>query len=95
MNLKQIYEIFYPGRNSNTVSVWNKKPPYRSKKDFFEELIPMEIRWLNIKLWNDKARRSRFWADSKTENKYTTEMKKFILQSPSSIPQTAFTGTYF
>lgn len=87
MNLKQVYEIFYPGRNSNTVSVWNKKPPYRSKKDFFEELIPMEIRWLNIKLWNDKARRSRFWADSKTENKYTTEMKKFILQSPSSIPR--------
>lgn len=34
MNLKQVYEIFYPGRNSNTVSVWNKKPPYRSKKDF-------------------------------------------------------------
>lgn len=87
MNLKQVYEIFYPARNSEVVSVWDKKPPYRSKKDFFEDLIPMEMRWLNTKLWNDKARRSRFWADSKTENKYTAAMKKFLLQSPSSIPR--------
>lgn len=87
MNLKQVYEIFYPGRNRDAVDVWDKKPPYRSKKDFFEDLVPMEMRWLNIKLWNDKARRSRFWADSKTENKYTAAMKKLILQSPSSIPR--------
>lgn len=87
MNLKQVYEIFYPGKNSTYLSVWDKKPQYRSKKEFFEELIPMEMRWLNIKLWNDKARRSRFWSDSSTENRYTSAVKEFILQSVWSIPR--------
>ena len=60
MNLKEVYEIFYPGKCKENPSVWNVPPKYRSKKDFFEELLPMEIRWINFKIWNDKARRSRF-----------------------------------
>lgn len=87
MNLKQVYEIFYPGKNNRGISVWKQKPQYRSKKEFFEELIPLEIRWLNIKLWNDKARRSRFWSDSHSENKYISAVKNFILQSVWSIPR--------
>ena len=61
MNLKEVYEIFYPGKCKENPSVWNVPPKYRSKKDFFEELLPMEIRWINFKFWNDKARRSRFF----------------------------------
>ena len=56
MNLKEVYEIFYPGKCKENPSVWNVPPKYRSKKDFFEELLPMEIRWINFKIWNDKAR---------------------------------------
>ena len=55
MNLKEVYEIFYPGKCKENPSVWNVPPKYRSKKDFFEELLPMEIRWINFKIWNDKA----------------------------------------
>ena len=54
MNLKEVYEIFYPGKCKENPSVWNVPPKYRSKKDFFEELLPMEIRWINFKIWNDK-----------------------------------------
>ena len=42
----------------------------------------MEIRWLNIKLWNDKARRSRFLSDCNSERKYLKELKREILQNP-------------
>ena len=37
MNLKGIYEIFYPGNKSRTSYVWIEKPKYRSQKEFFEE----------------------------------------------------------
>ena len=46
MNLKEVYEIFYPDKCKENPSVWNVPPKYRSKKDFFEELLPMEIRWI-------------------------------------------------
>lgn len=39
MNLKEVYEIFYPGKCKENPSVWNVPPKYRSKKDFFEELL--------------------------------------------------------
>ena len=55
MNLKEVYEIFYPGKCGKLPSVWKVPPKYRSKKEFFEELLPIEIRWLNYKIWNDKA----------------------------------------
>ena len=51
MNLKEVYEIFYPGKCKENPSVWNVPPKYRSKKDFFEELLPMEIRWINC-IWH-------------------------------------------
>lgn len=35
MNLKEVYEIFYPGKCKENPSVWNVPPKYRSKKDFF------------------------------------------------------------
>ena len=41
MNLKEVYEIFYPGKCKENPSVWNVPSKYRSKKDFFEELLPM------------------------------------------------------
>lgn len=87
MNLKGVYEIFYPARNSENISVWSEKPKYRSKKDFFEEIIPMEMRWLNIKIWNDKARRSKFLANSKSENTYIQAIKELFLQEPFTIPR--------
>ena len=65
MNLRGVYEIFYPRKEKIHPTVWKEKPKYRSKKDFFEEIFPMELRWLNIKIWSDKARRSRFFTDSK------------------------------
>lgn len=82
MNLKNVYEIFYPGKVNTAPCVWKEPPKYRSKKEFFEEVIPMEIRWLNIKLWNDKARRSRFLSDCNSERKYLKELKREILQNP-------------
>lgn len=85
MNLKGVYEIFYPGKEKNNPPVWKEKPKYRSKKDFFEEIFPMELRWLNIKIWNDKARRSRFFTDSKAEKSYISVLKEYILQNPMVI----------
>lgn len=87
MNLKSVYEIFYPGKNSTQISVWDEKPKYRSKKAFYEELIPMEIRWINAKVWNDKARRSRFFTDSKAESKYMAAVKEMLMQDPLKIPR--------
>lgn len=87
MNLKGVYEIFYPGRNSGKVSVWSEKPKYRSMKEFFEEIIPMEMRWINIKIWNDKARRSKFLTNSKLENTYIQAIKEMVLQEPFTIPR--------
>lgn len=85
MNLKGVYEIFYPGKEKNNPLVWKEKPKYRSKKDFFEEIFPMELRWLNIKIWSDKARRSRFFTDSKAEKSYVSVLKSYILQNPMVI----------
>ena len=85
MNLKEIYEIFCPGKVQKYPSVWKREVKYRSKKDFFEEAFPTELRWLNIKLWNDKARRSRFFADSRTEKNYVSALKNYILQNPMVI----------
>lgn len=85
MNLKGIYEIFYPGKEQKYFSVWEKKTKYRSKKEFFEEAFPMELRWLGVKLWNDKARRSRFFADSKMEKNYVAALKDYILRNPMTI----------
>lgn len=85
MNLKGIYEIFYPGKAQKYPSVWKRKKKYCSKKDFFEEIFPMELRWLSIKLWNDKARRSRFFTDSKIEKNYISMLRNYILQNPMVI----------
>ena len=85
MNLKGVYEIFYPGKAETGPLVWKEKPKYRSKKDFFEEIFPMELRWLNIKIWSDKARRSRFFTDSKAEKSYISVLKEYILQNPMVI----------
>lgn len=85
MNLKEIYEIFYPGKVQKYPSVWKRKAMYCSKKDFFEEAFPMELRWLGIKLWNDKARRSRFFTDSKVEKNYVLALKNYILENPMTI----------
>lgn len=85
MNLKSIYEIFYPGVDSLKTSVWEKRPKYLSKKVFFERLFPMELRWLNVKLWNDKARRSRFFSDCMKEPQYLSSVKQTLLQEPMTI----------
>lgn len=87
MNLKGVYEIFYPKKSECKISVWKEKPKHRTKQEFFEALIPMEMRWLNPKLWNDKARRSRFFSDSKLENKYSTLLRDAILQNEMLIPR--------
>lgn len=87
MNLKEVYEIFYPGNCEPLISVWDEKPKYRSKKDFFEELVPMEIRWLNSKIWNDKSRRSRFLSDSNKESKYIVALRSYLLEHPWTIPR--------
>lgn len=87
MNLKGVYEIFYPDKGEEVSSVWNEKPKYRSKKDFFAELLPMEIRWLNSKIWNDKARRSRFLSDCKKESKYVLTLRTYMLEHPWTIPR--------
>ena len=75
MNLRTIYEIFYPGKSTQYLFAWKEIPKYRSKKEFYEEIFPMELRWLNIKLWNDKARRSRFFTDSTVEKNYVSALK--------------------
>ena len=85
MNLKWVCEIFYPGKAETGPLVWKEKPKYRSKKDFFEGIFPMELRWLNIKIWSDKARRSRFFTDSKAEKSYISVLKEYILQNPMVI----------
>lgn len=85
MNLKEIYEIFYPGKEQKAPSVWKGEIKYRLKKDFFREAFPMELRWLGIKLWNDKARRSRFFTNSKAEKNYVSALKEYILQNPMVI----------
>ena len=85
MNLRGGYEIFYPRKEKIHPTVWKEKPKYRSKKDFFEGIFPMELRWLNIKIWSDKARRSRFFTDSKAEKSYVSVLKHFILQNPMVI----------
>lgn len=85
MNLKGVYEIFYPGNKSQMISVWDEKPKYCSQKKFFEELVPMEMRWLNSKIWNDKARRSRFLSDSRKEAKYLVMLREHLLEHPWTI----------
>ena len=85
MNLKEVYEIFYPDKCKENPSVWNVPPKYRSKKDFFEELLPMEIRWINSKIWNDKARRSRFFSNCKGESRYIASLRTFLFEQPWTI----------
>ena len=85
MNLKEVYEIFYPGKCGKLPSVWKVPPKYRSKKEFFEELLPIEIRWLNYKIWNDKARRSRFLSDCKKEARYIAELRTYLFEHPWTI----------
>lgn len=55
------------------------------KEGFFEEIFSMELRWLNIKIWSDKARRSRFFTDSKAEKSCVSVLKSYILQNPMVI----------
>lgn len=80
MTLKEVYEIFYPGKCGKLPSVWKVPPKYRSKKEFFEELLPIEIRWLNSKIWNDKARRSRFLSDCKKEARYIATLRTYLFE---------------
>lgn len=49
MNLKEVYEIFYPGKCKENPSVWNVPPKYRSKKDFFVSDTTPLISLLKIK----------------------------------------------
>ncbi len=44
MNLKGVYEIFYPGKAERDPPVWKEKPKYRSNKDFYEEIFRMQLR---------------------------------------------------
>ena len=60
MNLKEVYEIFIRA-NVKKIHLCGMFPKIPFEKRFFEELLPMEIRWINCKIWNDKARRSRFF----------------------------------
>ena len=85
MNLKEVYEIFYPGKCEKLPSVWKVPPKYRSKKAFFEDLLPIEIRWLNGKIWNDKARRSRFLSDCKKEARYIATLHTYFFEHPWTI----------
>lgn len=39
MNLKEVYEIFYPGKCKENPSVWNVPPKYRSKKIFLKNFF--------------------------------------------------------
>lgn len=87
MNLNGVWEIFYPGKNSKQISVWCEKTIYRSKSKFFEALIPTEVVGLNAKLWSDKSRRSRFFADSKKESTYLALLRKWIVMYPLTIPR--------
>lgn len=82
MNLNAVYEIFYPGK-CEKISIWKvPQKEYRSKKDFFEDLLPIEIRWINSKIWNDKARRSRFLSDCKRETKYLGALRTYFFEQP-------------
>ncbi len=85
MNLNAVYEIFYPGK-CEKISIWKvPQKEYRSKKDFFEDLLPIEIRWINSKIWNDKARRSRFLSDCKRETKYLGALRTYFFEQPWTI----------
>lgn len=84
MNLKEVYEIFIQ------VNVENSHPfgrflPNIVRKRVFEELLPIEIRWLNYKIWNDKARRSRFLSDCKKEARYIAELRTYLFEHPWTI----------
>lgn len=85
MNLREVYEIFYPGKSGSSISVWSVSPKYRSKKDFFEELLPAEVRWINGKIWNDKARRSRFLSDCKKEARFLAALRTLLYEQPGTI----------
>ena len=51
MNLKEVYEIFYPGKCGKLPSVWKVPPKYRSKKEFFELYSKLYTRTINYSLW--------------------------------------------
>ena len=36
MNLRTIYEIFYPGKSTQYPFAWKEIPKYRSKKEFMK-----------------------------------------------------------
>mgnify|MGYP006358827257 CR=1 FL=1 len=67
MNLKEVYEIFYPGKCKENPSVWNVPPKYRSKKDFFEELVYI----VNMRLLSSEITPSpSFYLQEDKESKY-------------------------
>lgn len=91
MNLKEVYEIFYPRKGAN-FSVWEKPQKYRSKQEFFDALIPTELRCLNVKLWNDKSRRSHFLSGNSKESRYLSLVKDVILQNDLMISRVESRG---
>ena len=76
---------FIREENKNIYLYGRKKRSIAQKSPFFEEVFPTELRWLSIKLWNDKARRSRFFTDCKMEKNYVSALKNYILQNPMVI----------
>ena len=70
MNLSQLYDlIFYPAPNTGI--------PKMTKKNFLLELIPRDAR-MNAMVYQDKARRSRFYKDSFSEQNYINSLIKLL-----------------
>lgn len=82
MNLNAIYDMFYIGGDLTSEPLWFGKR--EQKKSFFigRGLIPYEIRRINLNLWNDKTRRSKFFSNSRSEPEYINSLVSFMLENP-------------
>ena len=82
MNLNDFYNMFYKKGFITDQPLWPDKKEQKKKFFIDRDLIPYALRDINIAIWNDKSRRSRFLADSKSEPKYINNLISFMRQNP-------------
>lgn len=82
MNLNDVYNMFYKKGFLTDQPLWPGKKEQKKKFFIDRDLIPYALRDINMTIWNDKSRRSRFLADSKSEPKYITDLIIFMRRHP-------------
>jgi len=84
MNLKEVYEIFYPGKCKENPSVWNVPPKYRSKKDFLKNFFRWKYDGSIVKSGMIKREEADF-SDCKGETRYIASLRTFLFEQPWTI----------